>query len=142
MFRHEVDGSRRGKLRWYHEIALIKLPSALLWIVISGVALFAWLAALQMAFTNSRAANIVSTALLFPLMMAGGSFFPLAVMPDWMAAIGKASPNGYIAEQLTAEILSTNAFAIAPSSWLLVGVAAIAGLMVCAWRLRSGFAQA
>jgi ABC-type multidrug transport system permease subunit len=27
--------------------------------------------------------------------MLGGSFFPFEVMPDWMARIGKLTPNGW-----------------------------------------------
>ena len=64
----------------WHGIGWLKLPFALVWIAVSGVALFAWLSALQMLFASQRVANLVSTMLMFPLLMAGGSFFPLAVM--------------------------------------------------------------
>jgi ABC-type Na+ efflux pump permease subunit len=126
----------------YHGLAWIKLPFALLWIVVSGVALFAWFATLQMLFNTQRAANLVSSMLLFPLLMAGGSFFPLAVMPGWMAAIGRASPNGFVADRLTDQIAGTGAGLIGPDGWLTVLAAALAGLLVCSWRLSSGFARA
>jgi ABC-type uncharacterized transport system permease subunit len=74
--------------------------------------------------------------------MAGGSFFPLAVLPGWIAAIGRASPNGFMADRLTTEITSLGAGAIDSTSWLIVLAGAVAGLLVCAWRLRSGFARA
>ncbi|MDH3453097.1 MAG: ABC transporter permease, partial [Gammaproteobacteria bacterium] len=126
----------------YHDISWLKLPSSLLWISISGVALFAWFAALQMMFSDQKTANIISSMLLFPLLMAGGSFFPLAVMPGWIAAIGRASPNGFVADRLTTEITAAGSWAIDLNSWLVVIAGAVLGLAVCAWRLRSGFARA
>jgi ABC-type Na+ efflux pump permease subunit len=126
----------------YHGIGWAHFPVSLAWLVVSGVALFAWFSVLQMMFSNQRIAGIVSTLLVFPLLMAGGSFFPLAVLPGWIAAIGRASPNGFMADRLTTEITSLGAGAIDSTSWLIVLAGAVAGLLVCAWRLRSGFARA
>ena len=126
----------------YHGIAWSHLPVALIWIALSGVALFAWFAALQMLFSSRKAAGVMTMALVFPLLMAGGSFFPLAIMPDWLAAIGRASPNGYIAERLISEITATQPWAIDASSWAVLLGFAFAGLIVCGWRLRTGFARA
>jgi len=126
----------------YHGIAWAELPPSLIWISISGVALFSWFAALQMAFSNRKTASVISSMLLFPLLMAGGSFFPLAVMPGWIAAIGRASPNGFVAHRLTLEITAEGAWSIVVSDWLIVISAAVAGLSVCAWRLKTGFARA
>jgi ABC-type Na+ efflux pump permease subunit len=126
----------------YHGISWSKLPSSLIWISISGVALFSWFAALQMLFSSQKTSSVISSMLLFPLLMAGGSFFPLAVLPGWIAAIGRASPNGFVAHHLTLEITATAAWSIDLSSWLIVIGGAAAGLSVCAWRLKSGFARA
>jgi ABC-type Na+ efflux pump permease subunit len=126
----------------YHGISWGKLPSSLLWISVSGVALFSWFAALQMAFSSQKTANIVSSMLLFPMLMAGGSFFPLAVLPGWIAAIGRASPNGFVADRLTTEITEAGSWVIDFNSWLIVLVGAVLGLSICAWRLGSGFARA
>jgi ABC-type Na+ efflux pump permease subunit len=125
----------------YHGISWSRLPSSLVWIAISGVALFAWFAALQMLFSNQKTAGVISTMLVFPLLMAGGSFFPLAVMPGWIAAIGRASPNGFMADRLTSEITATSAWSIDPASWAVVIIGALAGLAICGWRLRAGFAR-
>jgi ABC-type multidrug transport system permease subunit len=127
---------------FYHEIAWVHLPPSLLWVVLSGVALFSWFGALQMMFANPKAASLVSMMLVFPLLMAGGSFFPLAVLPDWIAAIGRASPNGFMADRLTTEVTSGAAWAIDLSSWVVLVAAIIAGLVVCGWRLRLRFARA
>jgi ABC-type multidrug transport system permease subunit len=50
---------------------------------------------LQVFSSSRRGGNILTMAIMFPLMMIGGSFFPFEAMPDWMAAIGKMTPNGW-----------------------------------------------
>jgi ABC-type multidrug transport system permease subunit len=126
----------------YHDIPWLKLPLSLIWISVSGVALFAWFAVLQMSFGTQKAANLFSSMLLFPLLMVGGSFFPMDIMPGWMAAIGRASPNGFVADRLKLELVGEGAWSIVPSDWLIVTTAAVAGLSICAWRLQSGFVRA
>ena len=126
----------------YHGIGWTHYPVSLLWLMVSGIALFAWFSALQMLFTNQKIAGVVSTLLVFPLLMAGGSFFPLAVMPGWIATIGRASPNGFMADRLTTEVTSIGAGAIDLQSWLIVLAGAVSGLIICGWRLRAGFARA
>lgn len=126
----------------YHGIAVRNFLPALLWIAVSGVALFAWFSVLQMLGSTQRAANIITSLLLFPLLMAGGSFFPFAALPDWIAAIGRSTPNGFVVDRLTTEITSTAAWAIDAQSWLIVLLAGASGLAICGWRLKSGFAQA
>jgi ABC-type multidrug transport system permease subunit len=79
--------------------------------------------------------------LVFPLLMAGGSFFPLAVLPGWIAAIGRVAPNGFMADRLTTEITASSAWSIDAMSWATVILAATVGLSICAWRLRAGFAR-
>jgi len=125
----------------YHGIAFAKLPSSLAWIALSGVALFAWFGALQMLFSNQKTASVFSMMLVFPLLMAGGSFFPLAVLPGWIAAIGRVAPNGFMADRLTTEITASAAWSIDAMSWATVILAATVGLSICAWRLRAGFAR-
>jgi len=125
----------------YHGVAWSKFISSLLWISLGGVGLFAWFAALQMLFPNPRAASLVTTILLFPLMMAGGSFFPFAALPDWIADIGRMAPNGYIVDRMGVELTAASAWSIDARSWLtLLGITA-SGLLLSAWRLRSGFAR-
>jgi len=126
----------------YHGVSWTKLPSSLIWISVSGVALFAWFSVLQMLFSTQKAANVISSALLFPLLMAGGSFFPMAVMPGWIAAIGRASPNGFVADRLTTEVTAASAWTIDLNSWLIMIGAGVVGLSICVWRLRTGFARA
>ena len=125
----------------YHGIAWSKFPSSLVWIAVSGVALFAWFSALQMLVANRRAASLITSILLFPMLMAGGSFFPFAALPGWIAAFGRNTPNGFVADRLTTEITASAAWSIDLQSWLIVIAMTLGGLAVCAWRLQAGFAR-
>jgi ABC-type Na+ efflux pump permease subunit len=126
----------------YHGIGVASFLPSLLWIAVSGLALFAWFSVLQMLGSTQRAANIITSLVLFPLLMAGGSFFPFAALPDWIAAIGRMTPNGFVVDRLTTEITSAAAWAIDVQSWLIVLLMAASGLVISGWRLKSGFAQA
>ena len=125
----------------YHGVAWSKLLPSLLWVSLGGVGLFAWFSALQMLFPNNRAASLVTTILLFPLLMAGGSFFPLAALPEWIANIGRMAPNGFVVDRLSDELTSATAWSIDARSWLILLAVAASGLALSAWRLRSGFAR-
>lgn len=126
---------------FYHDIAWSKFIPSVVWVTISGVGLFAWFSALQMLFPNQKAANLLTSILLFPLLMIGGSFFPLDVLPDWIAAIGRLSPNGFVVDRLTGELTSATAWTFDAKSWAIVMTMTITGLTVCVWRLQSGFAR-
>jgi ABC-type multidrug transport system permease subunit len=125
----------------YHDVAWSKFVPSLLWLSLGGVGLFAWFAALQMMFPNNRAANLITTILLFPLMMAGGSFFPLAALPEWIAGIGRLSPNGFIVDRLAGELSAATPWSIEARSWLTLAAMTLSGLAISTWRLRSGFAR-
>ena len=125
----------------YHGVAWTKFLPSLLWVSLGGVGLFAWFAAIQMLFPNNRAANIVTTVLLFPLMMAGGSFFPLAALPDWIASMGRLAPNGFIVDRLGNEFTSATAWSIDAQSWLILAAITVSGLALSTLRLRTGFAR-
>ena len=114
------------------------LPAAL-WAAASGLGLLVMFTLLQLVATSQKAGGLLSTLVLFPLMMIGGSFFPLEAMPEWLAAIGRWLPNGWALEQFKA-ILDGSASA----ATLAPGVAGLlAALTVGVWlagrRLRGGF---
>ena len=125
----------------YHDVAWGEFIPSLLWLSVSGVGLFAWLAALNMLFATQKTANLLSSILLFPLLMAGGSFFPLAVLPGWIAAIGRVAPNGFVVDRMATELVTPGGWSIDIASWLIVLAMSATGLMVCTWRLRNGFAR-
>ncbi|MDH3747960.1 MAG: ABC transporter permease [Gammaproteobacteria bacterium] len=125
----------------YHGVSWTKFTSSLIWVSFAGVGFFAWFAALQMLFSNRRTASLVSSIFLFPLLMAGGSFFPLAALPEWIAAIGRLSPNGFVADKLTNELTAASAWSIDSYYWFIMFAMTISGLAICSWRLKTGFAR-
>ncbi len=125
----------------YHGVAWAKFIPSLLWVSLGGVGMFAWFAAIQMLLPNNRAANLVTTILLFPLLMAGGSFFPLAALPEWIADIGRLAPNGFIVDRLSNELVSPTAWSIDARSWLILFAITASGLLASAVRVRTGFAR-
>ena len=144
---------KRGKRRWtytvitliigfaYHGVAWSKFLPSLLWVSLGGVGLFSWFAVLQMLFACERAANVVGTVLLFPLMMIGGSFFPLAALPGWIGNIGRLAPNGFIVDRLSGELTAPAAWSIDATSWLTLLGVTVLGLALSAWRVQSGFGR-
>jgi len=125
----------------YHDIAWSKLLPSMLFVVSAGVGFFAWFAALQMVFRSQRGASLLTMIVLFPLMMIGGSFFPLDALPDWLAEIGRMSPNGFVADRLTTELTSATAWTYGIKSWAIVFAMTISGLAISSWQLKSGFAR-
>ena len=125
----------------YHGVAWSKYVCSLLWVALGGVGLFAWFAALQMLMPNNKAANLVTMILLFPLMMVGGSFFPLAALPDWIANIAQFVPNGFIVDRLSIELTAASAWSIDIGSWLTSVAITASGLLIGALRLQTGFAR-
>ena len=69
-------------------------PLAVLWITFAGTVMLSYFVLLQLLASGQQAGNLLSTLVLFPLVMLGGSFFPFEAMPEWMAAIGRWTPNG------------------------------------------------
>lgn len=125
----------------YIGINAASLPLALVWATFSGTMLMTLMTTLQLLCPTRRAGNIVTMAVMFPLMMIGGSFFPFEAMPDWMAAIGKLTPNGWALQQLKDIILQRTD----PVTFLIVFAALLSMVAVlfgvCAQRMRRGFAQ-
>lgn len=125
----------------YHDIPWVKFVPSMLWLGFAGIGLFAWFSALQMLLPNSKAANLLTTILVFPLLMMGGSFFPLEALPDWLATIGRLSPNGFIVDRLSGELTSADAWTFSAKSWGIVAAMTLSGLVLCSWRLQTGFAR-
>ena len=85
---------------WYHSIGFSGLPLAVVWSSISGVLLLLLLLSIQLYARSQKAAGLISNGVTFPLLMLGGSFFPSEVMPGWMGAVGRWTPNGLAVERL------------------------------------------
>jgi ABC-type multidrug transport system permease subunit len=123
-------------LRWH------RYPAAVVWSACSGTILLLLFATLQLHLPTRRGASVLASALVFPLMMLGGSFFPFEAMPDWMAALGRWTPNGWALVRLK-EILVGRAEprALLASAAALAGVGAVL-FALAARRLGAAFARA
>lgn len=76
------------------DLSIARAPAAVVWCALAGASLLSLFMLLSLLATTHRGAGLVSTIVLFPLLMIGGSFFPFEAMPGWMAAIGRWTPNG------------------------------------------------
>jgi ABC-type multidrug transport system permease subunit len=124
------------------DLAWMRLPAALVWCAFAGGALLALLTLLQTFASGQRAADMLMTMMIFPLMMLGGSFFPFESMPGWMAAVGRWTPNG-----LGVVILKDLLYGAPPLSTVAVaaagiGIPAVAAFFLAGRRLRGKFATA
>jgi ABC-type multidrug transport system permease subunit len=76
------------------EISKIVILSS--WLMLSGMVILSMMLFVCLLMPSEKSASVVTTAMVFPLMMLGGSFFPFDTMPKWMVAIGQYLPNGYM----------------------------------------------
>jgi ABC-type multidrug transport system permease subunit len=125
----------------YLRLNVATMPLALLWATLSGTMLATAMTAVQLFAWSQRAANILTLAIVFPLMMIGGSFFPFEAMPPWMAAIGTRTPNGWALQQLKEIVLGrASPGGVAAALAVLLGILVVL-IWVCAERMRRRFVQ-
>jgi ABC-type multidrug transport system permease subunit len=84
-----------GGMRWLADVPVASVPLATLWLILSGTAFYLFLLTIAVHASGQRAANVVGNLVVFPLALIGGCFFPFEMMPDWMASIGRFTPNGW-----------------------------------------------
>lgn len=85
---------------FYIGISFEKYLTALAWLALTGPILFAVLTLVQVLSPSRRAGGMIATLVMFPLLMAGGSFFPTETMPKWIGVIADYTPNGRVIEPL------------------------------------------
>jgi len=70
-----------------------------------------------------KAGGVISTLIMFPLLMAGGSFFPTETMPKFIATIAQYTPNGRVIEPLKGYLIGEyGASGLFSSIWGIVAV--------------------
>ncbi len=123
------------------DIPLARLPIALAWTTLSGVTfvlMFMWI---FVHARTRRAGMVVTNGLVYPLMMLGGSFFPVEVMPAWMGTVGRVTPNGWSLERLKDILIArTDATTLLASTAVLLTVALVIFLHTAA-RMGGPFAR-
>src|SRR6185436_16618765 len=73
----------------HFEIVWSHAPLGLFWLALCGAFLFALMAVIQVHAKTQRGGNLLTSGILFPLSMIGGSFFPFEAMPAWMSELGR-----------------------------------------------------
>ena len=106
--------------RLLFSIQIDNLPLAVVWATFSGAFMLLIFTMLQLIAASQRGANLLGNLVLFPLIMLGGSFFPFEAMPEWMARIGRMTPNGWTLEQFRRILWGT-----ADATTLLAGLGAM-----------------
>jgi ABC-type multidrug transport system permease subunit len=122
------------------DIAWWRVPGALAWCVFVGGALLALLTLVQTMASSQRAADMLSSMLVFPLMMLGGSFFPFETMPAWMTSIGRWTPNGLGVARLKDILYGDVALTSVAVAAIGIGLPAVAAFVAAGRRLRGRFA--
>lgn len=79
----------------YYGMPLARLPLAAAWSTLAGLVMLLLFVVIQLHASSQRAGSILTNSIVMPLLFVGGSFFPFEVMPQWMAAIGRWTPNGW-----------------------------------------------
>jgi ABC-type multidrug transport system permease subunit len=84
----------------YLDISYEKYFASLVWLALTGPVLFALLSLIQVLAPSKKSGGMISTLLMFPLLMVGGSFFPTETMPKFISSIAQYTPNGRVIEPL------------------------------------------
>jgi ABC-type Na+ efflux pump permease subunit len=121
------------------DIPAVRAPASIAWATFAGTALLCYLLFLQMLGSSQRGANMLTTMFVFPMMMIGGSFFPFEIMPPWMAAVGRWTPNGQAVTQVKALMFGQPDAAALLVAALVIGGLALAAFLGCLGRLRGRF---
>jgi ABC-type multidrug transport system permease subunit len=106
----------------------------------AGATLFCYFILLQVLASSARGAGIIGQMVVFPLMMLGGSFFPFDIMPAWMAAIGRWTPNGLAVTHLRTLLFETPDLRAIALAAVLMAAPAAGAFLLSARRLRQRFA--
>ena len=108
---------------FYLGISFEKYFTSLAWLALTGPVLFAVLSLIQVLSPSKKAGATISTLVMFPLLMAGGSFFPTETMPKFIANIARYTPNGNVIEPLKAYLTGEyGASGMFSHLWVLLGV--------------------
>ena len=115
------------------------IPLATLWLGFSGGSLLCYFLLLQTLAGSQRGGSILTNMLLFPMMMIGGAFFPLEVMPQWMQDIGTVTPTGLAIVQLKSILSGSWQSGPLLTAMAGIGIPALVAFFLTSSRLRGVF---
>lgn len=81
-----------GRLTWQINLSITESLSVVI-VVILGTLPLMGLGILSSFAKTPQLTSIISNLTVFPLAVISGLWWPLAMMPDWMQTIGKATPT-------------------------------------------------
>lgn len=125
----------------YLKVPLAKLPLSAAWSALAGVGFFLLFLTIQLYATNQRAGTVLTNCILFPLLFIGGSFFPFEAMPDWMAAVGRKTPNGWALQRLEDILFSSPTVSSLATSTAILLALSVPLFVFSERRLRRTFAR-
>jgi len=120
-------------------VSIARVPLALLWTCFAGFALLTLLGCLQVFAKTARGGGMLTTMIIFPLMMIGGSFFPFEIMPAWMQRVGRWTPNGLAVARLKEILFGTIDFRALGVAALAIGAASVVAFVIGNWQTRRRF---
>jgi len=132
-----IGAASLAAAHWGLAVRVSSPAGALAWITFGGSTLYLLMTLIQLFASTARAANLLSSLILFPLSMLGGSFFPFDLMPAQLAAIGRLTPNGWIIVQLRAMLGGSVEPARLAASFAGLLLVAAAAFFIAGRRLRS-----
>ena len=121
----------------YHGLSLASWLPTVLWLTVSGLVLYGLMSLFQLIAPTRKSASLITSILIFPLMMIGGAFFPFEALPDWLKAIGVWVPNGYLLERLKAYLFYDGGVTALAKSLPYTLAMAAALWLLCAWRIKA-----
>ena len=114
-------------------------PLAVVWITFAGAVMLSYFVLLQLLASGQQAGSMLTNLVLFPIVMLGGSFFPFEAMPEWMASIGRWTPNGLAVVHLKEIVAGQPDGVRLLAAALAIGLPAAAAFALSVRRLRGGF---
>jgi len=125
---------------WFWGIPWQRALSALAWSVLAGLFFLLLFHAVYLFASSQRQAGVLASMVLFPMLMAGGAFFPFELMPRWMADIGRLTPNGWVLVQFKAILAGEVELGTLLATGLALGFGGVLLFLLALRRLRSHFA--
>lgn len=125
---------------WLYGFPLSRLPLAVAWATFSGLLFLVFFILIHLHAGSQTAGGIMTSFITFPLLMIGGSFFPFEIMPDWLASVGRWTPNGWALEQLKAILAGGVDMGGLSAAFIGLAVLGAVAFVLSSRRLRRGFA--
>jgi ABC-type multidrug transport system permease subunit len=121
------------------DLPIANWPAAVAFVLAGAAIWYLVMLNLQILAGAENRGEILTSFVIFPSMMLGGAMFPFGMMPDSIAAIGKATPLGWMTFRFDS-ILRGQATAGQVAVWLVIlAVATLLLFSLSGWHLRRKF---